>query len=444
MGYAGSQFHRGPNYLQDPLTPLTVQSFCNTKQTVTLTCPEGTTGDPVTSTVEAGSLCGYSTQEAADAAALAQAQAEAEAQRVLNPCVSPLIPFGWGYGGFGAVGNDATSDEYSPVAIDTDEWDSICSGNDANFAFGVKGDGTLWSWGDNGQGQLGLGDTAQKNAPVQVGTDTNWNHSNYAVGTGALHSLMLKADGTLWATGDNQYGQLGDGTTTDQHSPIQIGADTDWEAVSCGSLFSAALKSDGTLWAWGNNQHGQCGTGDTTENHAPTQVGVGTDWTFVAAGGLQLFAIKTDGTLWATGYNNNGQLGLGDSTERLSLTQVGTDVNWAVVSAGREHTLAVKTTGTLWTWGWNVFGQLGQGNTDSVDVPTQVGALTTWEAVAGGNFFSMARKTDGTLWGTGDNGLGELGTGDGSPSTESFVQAGTDDTWTIIATGKQNGYGLHT
>jgi hypothetical protein len=118
-------------------------------------------------------------------------------------------------------------------------------------------DGTLWAWGYNGDGQLGDGTTNNGISPVQVGVATNWN----SVVAGYTHTVALKSDGTLWAWGWNNSGQLGDGTTTDSLSPIQIGVATNWSSVAAGYLHTVALKSDGTLWAWGENGSNQLGDG---------------------------------------------------------------------------------------------------------------------------------------------------------------------------------------
>ena len=111
---------------------------------------------------------------------------------------------------------------------------------------GQQDDGTLWAWGNNTVGQLGIDNLEAQTVPVQINTDTDW--TTYSVGINNVHAI--KADGTLWAWGSNFEGQLGDGTTNDSSVPIQIGTDDDWQAVSCGQSFTIAIKDDGTLWAW--------------------------------------------------------------------------------------------------------------------------------------------------------------------------------------------------
>jgi len=174
---------------------------------------------------------------------------------------------------------------------------------------------------------------------------------------GWYHSLVIKTDDSLWAWGLNNSGQLGDGTTADRVTPIQVL--TGVAAVAAGNDHSLALKTDGNLWVWGLNAYGQLGDGTTTDQLTPVQILTGV--AAVSSGGWHTLAIKSDGSLWAWGYNYSGQLGDGTRTSRSTPVQVLTGV--AAVSAGDYHTLARKTDGSLWAWGYNGYGQLGDGTT---------------------------------------------------------------------------------
>src|SRR3989338_5693952 len=207
---------------------------------------------------------------------------------------------------------------------------------------------------------------------------------------GSYHSLAIKSDGTLWASGDNASGRLGLGDNTDRLSPTQVGTLTTWSKIAAGYHHSLAIKSDGTLWAWGYNVFGQLGLGDDTDRLSPTQVGTLTTWSKIAVGHNHSLAIRPDGTLWAWGINGNWQLGLNDTTERTTPTQVGTLTTWSKVVAGFFHSIAIKSDGTLWGWGDNVYGQLGLSDATGRATPTQVGTLTTWSDVAAGNNSSLA------------------------------------------------------
>jgi len=292
----------------------------------------------------------------------------------------------------------------------------------------------IWGMGRNDYGgALGDGTTTNRSSPVQMGDRSDWTGLDFAgnYGTGAVN-----ADGTLWTWGANNYGRLGLGDTTNRSSPTQVGSLTDWAAVASGQSYMMAVKTDGTLWTWGFNGSGQLGVGDTTTYSSPVQVGSLTDWSS-AAGALcpvlanGMFAIKTDGTLWAWGANNDQfGLGLGDEEERSSPTQSGSVSTWAWVNSTASAGAAIRTDGTLWTWGESSNGQLGNG-TDwpRVCCPVQVGSLTDWSTIKGGAAASFnAIKTDGTLWGWGTNSKGQLGLGD-TTVRSSPVQVGSLTDW---------------
>jgi hypothetical protein len=150
---------------------------------------------------------------------------------------------------------------------------------------------------------------------------------------GDRHSLAVKRDGTLWAWGSNDMGQLGVGTTGNHESPVQVGKEADWSSVAAGNTESFAIKQDGSLWAWGYNVTAD----DRIANDlTPRQVGTDKDWASVAAGSLLRLAVKRNGTLWAWGQNCSGQLGDGTTTDRRAPVRVGTTTDWSSVSAGQN------------------------------------------------------------------------------------------------------------
>jgi len=247
----------------------------------------------------------------------------------------------WGQGTGGKLGLGNTTNYSSPKQVGAlTNWSKVNCGLDHCLA--IKTDGTLWSWGVNSQGQLGLGAGAgYKSSPNQVGALTTW--SNLApLGTA---SIVSKTDGTLWAWGNNTSGQLGLGNTTTYSSPKQVGALTTWLNASAGCYAQHTMytKTDGTLWAWGAGTLGALGLGNTTSYSSPKQVGALTSWLTVAGGAYYSTAVKTDGTVWSWGYNFYGQLGLSNTTYYSSPKQIGASYTWVKISCGNGSVVATSS-----------------------------------------------------------------------------------------------------
>jgi alpha-tubulin suppressor-like RCC1 family protein len=302
----------------------------------------------------------------------------------------------WGRDSGGELGdNTSLIDKSTPVQVGTaTNWKQISASSSHSTA--IKTDGTLWSWGVNTVGQLGDGTVTAKSTPVQVGTATNWKQ----VTAGSTYTLAIKTDGTLWSWGQNSNGQLGDGTIAVRVIPTQeFTSSTNWKQVEAGSGHTVAIKTDGTLWAWGRNDNGQIGdntqgTLGANSRSTPRQVGTATNWKQVDAGGGTTAAIKTDGTLWAWGGNSAGQVGDNTNASRSTPTRVGTSNNWKQVSVGLNNIGAIKTNGTLWTWGWNANGQLGDNTLLSRSTPIQeFTSSTNWKKISFGANLSVAVKT---------------------------------------------------
>jgi alpha-tubulin suppressor-like RCC1 family protein len=317
-------------------------------------------------------------------------------------------------------------------------WRVISAGT--NFTMAIKSDNTLWAWGVNSNKLgLGLGNLANQNLPIQVGTDNNW----LTVSAGAVHTLAVKTTGTLWAWGDGQFGQLGNGIFNSATPNLtQIGTATDWVDVSAGNRFSLAIKNIGglrTLWSWGLNNNGQLGLNNIIDQNLPVQVGTATDWQRVDAGNQHSLGVKTTGTLWAWGNNTFGQFGDGTNTNSLFPIQVGTSTNWSIVSAGFDHSMALDTGGILFTFGNNINGQLCDGTNTASNVPVPVsfsnpGVVSQYIAISAGNTFSLAIRNDNTLWSGGFNSTGQLGLGNNT-AVNTLNQIGTGNTWSIISAG---------
>ena len=338
----------------------------------------------------------------------------------------------WGDNTDGRLGLGDTTARSSPVQIGTlTNWLSLNNGQ--TFSVAVKKDGTLWTWGKNNSGQLGDGTTVSKSSPIQIGALTNWAE----VSAGDGHVAAIKTDGTMWTWGQGYWWALGLSDRIDYSSPMQVGTLTNWKAVTSGRLTVIAIKTDNTLWTWGSGGNGptgvgQLGDGTTVAKSSPIQIGTLTNWSKVASKGLFVTAIKTDGTLWAWGQNSYGYLGDNTTTDRLSPVQIGALTNWLMTSSSYRFTLATKTNGTIWTWGLNHQGQLGDGTTTNRSSPAQLGVLTNWTPIklsASQNGANLI-KADGTLWGWGQAGKYGIGVESLSP-----VQVGTLTSWLDIAAG---------
>jgi len=331
-----------------------------------------------------------------------------------------------GYNNGGDLGQNNRTKYSSPVQI-PGTWKDIG---------GVKSDGTLWSWGYNSIGALGLNDTTNRSSPVQVGSDTTWNSSHGMIDNSdsEKEAFGIKTDGTLWAWGWNHIGQLGlndaggPGPTPSQRqnsrsSPTQIPGTT-WPTTgynkfgwSLSYLSSAAIKTDGTLWVWGASWQGALGQNSETYYSSPVQI-PGTTWKSISRGLSYSFtATKTDGTLWAWGKNEYGSLGQNNTTRYSSPVQIGSDTDWDITSGGSSTGSAVKTDGTLWVWGYNRWGQLGQNQDTPTSIPAHTSCSspvqipgTTWTRPVQMPTNSMgAMKTDGTVWVWGFYNGGALG-----------------------------------
>lgn len=290
----------------------------------------------------------------------------------------------------------------------------------------------LYVWGDNYFGTLGDNTTVNKSSPVQVDSLNNWSQ----VAAGRYHTIAIKTNGTLWAWGRNQ-GRLGDGTTAYRSSPVQIGALTNWDQASAGEGHTTAVKTDGTLWAWGFGSNGRLGDSTTVNKSSPVQIGSLTTWSQVAAGGDHTAAITTSGELYTWGKNSDGRIGDNTTTYRSSPVQVGALTTWSKISTGGSHTMGISG-GELYIWGNDGSGRLGL-NTVYVDQssPVQIGALTTWSQVSAGGAHSGAIKTDGTLWMWGNGGGGRLGnTISQTIDVSSPVQIGSPTNWSQVSTSQ--------
>lgn len=310
-------------------------------------------------------------------------------------------------------------------------WKSVTAGDATTY--GIRSDGSLWSWGWNEKGQSGNGVSERTATPTLADGNRVWKKT---VG-GKAYGFFLAEDGSLWAAGTATNGVQGTNDGVDHKVLTRIGTDNDWVDMACSRFwgYSAfAIKTNGTLWSWGENYAGQLGIGNTQAQTLPVQVGTDTDWKQVAAGVSSVLALKTDGSLWGWGLNMNGEL-FGYEGRQSSPVRLGSETDWEKVLVIEFRAYAVKKDGTLWAWGDNSRNLLGfntpteeestsEGNPVEVVTepritkPTQVTAVEGEVLAVSGceNTLSVATGADGIIekvWMFGSNADGALGDGKG-------------------------------
>jgi alpha-tubulin suppressor-like RCC1 family protein len=321
----------------------------------------------------------------------------------------------------------------------------------ADHSVYIQNDTTVLAAGANTDGQLGDGTITQQNNPVQVKLEDASSTFNdvVSVSGGLAHTLYLKSNRTVWAAGSNTSGQLGDGTQTNSSNPVQVkNADdtalSEAVAISAGWVHSAYLKSDGTVWASGQNSYGQLGDGTQTNSSNPVQVKNANGSVFDEVVGISTsfyhtVYLKSDGTVWASGWNVYGQLGDGTQTNSSNPVQVidsGGDplTNVVAIAAGWAHTVYLKKDGTVWAVGYNVYGELADGTSTLRSNPVQAkDADDTYltdvvNIFAGIGSHTAFLKSDNTVWAAGLNDHGQLGNGTKSGGGTLRQAMNADDT----------------
>jgi alpha-tubulin suppressor-like RCC1 family protein len=356
--------------------------------------------------------------------------------------------WGWGTNGAGQLGDNTVLGKVTPITTFSGgiNWKQVSGG--VSICAGIKVDGTLWVWGNNNYGQLGVNDTITRSTPVTTfAGGNNWKQVGCV---GAYNIAAIKTDGTLWVWGSNVYSQLGINDTANRTTPVTtFSGGTNWKQVAGGGSNIvgmgnfAAIKTDGTLWVWGNNNNGQLGTNDLITKSTPvTTFAGGTNWKQVDCS-FRYFhtaAVKTDGTLWVWGNGSLGELGNGGSSSSTPVTTFSGGNDWKQVACGQYHTSGVKTSGILYGWGRNSYGQLGNNSFTQIASPvTTFAGGTNWKQVTCGYRHTAAVKSDGTLWTWGSNGYGQLGINNNNDSLTPVTTFVGGTNWKQVSRGEGTG-----
>jgi len=339
----------------------------------------------------------------------------------------------WGHNLYGQVGDGTNINREYPVQIDDFMFvTDVSAGGSTSLA--LKQDGTVWSWGNNDHGQLGTGSTlpATSNRPVRVANLS----SVTAISAGSSHSLALKSDGTVWAWGWNPLGELGIGTTDfDAHpTPVQVPGLSNIVKIFAGDSISYAIKTDGTVFGWGFAFLGKLGDGGSGSIiSSPLAIPSLSGAIAFASGGGATLARKQDGTVLSYGHNLLGRLGRG--LVNFDIFPVPTQISDLLATsatAGGVHFMVAEPGGTVKVFGGNDSGQLGLGFTDSSPHPSPVlvpGLTNVFETAAGAlSSFALVgnANTGGTVRAWGSNRFGVLGLGiPGNPTTPPYTKIAT-------------------
>ena len=369
----------------------------------------------------------------------------------------------WGYNSDGQLGNGLEGEDVLiPTKVTNGtKYIQIEVGYGRN-SLALDSEGNIWSWGDNGDGELGNG---KRKENVLIPTKVTSGKKYVQISTGNGTSLALDEEGNIWGCGENDYGQLGleqtamywtqttvklnkistngeDSAGLDEKGNIwtwgsssggQLGNGSKGEdvlvqtkvtdgieyvQVSVGEHYMIALDNEGNIWSWGNNREGQLGNGSKGENVlVPTKITNGIKYTQISAGDKHSLALDNEGNIWSWGYNYDGELGNGSSGANANIlvpTKIANGVKYTQISVGPRYSLAVDNEGNIWSWGYNSDGQLGNGESGydkDILIPTKITNETKYQQISAGNEHSLALDNEGNIWSWGSNSEGQLGNG---------------------------------
>jgi len=333
----------------------------------------------------------------------------------------------WGWNEFNQLANDENPNELRPIEVtnlEKGEGDIVSLAAGKQHSLALTKAGNVLAWGGNNAGQVGNNKQEYTYSKPQKVLSYDYNHSSQSynekllsnvlsIEAGDQHSVALKADGTVWTWGSNEYDQLG------QHDYIPTGTKRVAEQVlgleniieiSSYRSHNLALDDNGTVWAWGENWGGQMSTG-LESTKTPYQVKDLPPIESIATGSFHSIAIDQEGNVWSWGINDFNQRNADDRNYATPYLVSGlTDIK--SISAGDAHNLAINENGEVFAWGNNSYGEVGiSQSTEIISKPIQLNELEDIEEVAAGDQYSIAKSKDGAIYTWGRNQHGQLGNG---------------------------------
>ncbi|QNM95672.1 RCC1 domain-containing protein [Chitinimonas koreensis] len=327
-----------------------------------------------------------------------------------NPAVGEA--YGRGYGYYYDFGNDSQGNLTDLALLASEHrWKMLSSRN--HHAIGILDSGHLMGWGLNDRGQVGSGSSdSRQQVPQAIAGDVKFRYA----AAGYAHTLAIDTRNRLWVAGTRDDQALGLGALGDDVRRLQLVDDgSSWLMVDAANNVSIGIRSDGTLWAWGRNDYGQLAQGNTSGPLAPQRIGSASDWKYAAIGQYNGAAIDAQGHLYVWGYNGYGVLGTDAPPHNTTATTpfrppATQDHNWVQVAVGPQHIVALTDDGQVWAWGNNDYGKTGTIRADGYGpgnytrTPHQVGTAADWVSIAAGAYGSGGIRRSGGkrrlyLWG---------------------------------------------